>query len=267
MALIETTLFETIDKVKMAIERLKDFEPEEGYYLAFSGGKDSIVLKALADMANVKYDAHYNVTGIDPPELTRFIKRHYPDVEWHMPVDNIFKLMIKKRYPPTRIARWCCDYLKEGRGTGHRDRNRTILTGIRWAESVRRKNNRRMYEVCYKDKTKMYLHPMIDWEAEDIWEFIKQENLPYCKLYDEGYKRLGCIMCPQAGSKKVREEAAKYPKFAKRWQRAFKELWELREKEGNPFTDWKSWEEMYEWWLNGGWGKRDENQECFRFDN
>lgn len=56
-------------KVEVAIERLKAFEPPDGFYLAFSGGKDSIVVKKLADMAQVKYDAHYSVTSVDPPEL------------------------------------------------------------------------------------------------------------------------------------------------------------------------------------------------------
>lgn len=51
------------DKVETAIQRIKMFEPSDGYYLAFSGGKDSVVIKALADMAGVKYDAHYNVTS------------------------------------------------------------------------------------------------------------------------------------------------------------------------------------------------------------
>lgn len=41
------------DKVQTAIDRFKSFEPEEGYYLAFSGGKDSVVIKALADMADL----------------------------------------------------------------------------------------------------------------------------------------------------------------------------------------------------------------------
>lgn len=64
--------FQGKDKVQTAIERLKVFEPEEGYYLAFSGGKDSVVVKALADMAEIKYDTHYNVTSIDPPELVQY---------------------------------------------------------------------------------------------------------------------------------------------------------------------------------------------------
>lgn len=44
------------DRVQQAIERLQTFEPEEGYYLAFSGGKDSVTVKALMDMAGVKDD-------------------------------------------------------------------------------------------------------------------------------------------------------------------------------------------------------------------
>lgn len=59
----------TIDKVEESIRYLKAFEPHngEGYFLAFSGGKDSCVLKSLADKAGVKYDAHYYVTSVDPP--------------------------------------------------------------------------------------------------------------------------------------------------------------------------------------------------------
>ena len=67
--LIESTFWQTTDKVAIAIERLQAFCPPEGYFLAFSGGKDSIVIKHLADMAGVQYDAHFNMTTADPPEL------------------------------------------------------------------------------------------------------------------------------------------------------------------------------------------------------
>ena len=60
--------FNGLDKVDKAIMRLQTYEPTEGYYLCFSGGKDSCVIKALADMAKVKYDAHYSVSSVDPPK-------------------------------------------------------------------------------------------------------------------------------------------------------------------------------------------------------
>ena len=95
------------DKVQVAIDRLKTFEPPEGYYLAFSGGKDSVVIKALADMACVKYDAHYNLTSVDPPELVQFIKT-FDDVVIERPKDKeghqvtMWRLIVKKKMPPTR---------------------------------------------------------------------------------------------------------------------------------------------------------------------
>ena len=62
-------LFTGKAKDEISIQRLKDFEPKEGYYVAFSGGKDSVVLLDIVKRSGVKFDAHYNITGIDPPEL------------------------------------------------------------------------------------------------------------------------------------------------------------------------------------------------------
>ena len=139
------------DKVDKAIMRLQAYEPEEGYYLCFSGGKDSCVIKALADMAGVKYDAHYSVSSVDPPELVRFIKEKHPDVEFTYPRDRdgnivtMWNLIPKKSMPPTRVVRYCCAALKEQGGKG-----RLKVTGVRWDESVRRKKSHS--EVTFADK-------------------------------------------------------------------------------------------------------------------
>ena len=132
-----------MDKVETAIKRLQTFEPPEGYYLAFSGGKDSVVIKALADMAGVKYDAHYNLTTVDPPELVFFIKEQHPDVKIEKARDEegkqitMWNLIPRKKMPPTRTVRYCCVVLKVGGGDG-----RFVVTGVRWAESAKRKNGR-----------------------------------------------------------------------------------------------------------------------------
>lgn len=135
-------------KITDAIGRLKAFEKPEGYHLAFSGGKDSCVIKALADMAKVKYRAVYRVTGIDPPELFQFIKQHHPDVELEYPrYDDgkrvtMWNLIAKKMMPPTRLARYCCQYLKESSGDGC-----MTITGVRWDESTNRKLNQGIVTV------------------------------------------------------------------------------------------------------------------------
>ena len=70
----ETTLEGVIDKELVAIERIKQYEPEEGYYVAFSGGKDSIVVYDLVKRADVKHDAHINITTVEPPEVLHFVR-------------------------------------------------------------------------------------------------------------------------------------------------------------------------------------------------
>lgn len=69
---------------------------EEGFHVAFSGGKDSQVLLRLVQLAGVKYKAHMQVTTLDPPKLMKFVRRVYPDVELHYPAINFFDLIVKK---------------------------------------------------------------------------------------------------------------------------------------------------------------------------
>lgn len=140
MALIEKDLLGTRNKIEEAIGRLKAFEPPDGYFLAFSGGKDSQCIYHLAEMAGVKFDAHYSVTSVDPPELIRHMKKYYPDVIWdyHRWPDGrrktMWNIIEAHTIPPTRQARYCCSELKETGGKG-----RVVVTGVRWAESAKRK--------------------------------------------------------------------------------------------------------------------------------
>lgn len=274
------------DKVDLAIERLQSYEPDEGYFLAFSGGKDSVVIKALADMAGVKYDAHYNITTVDPPELVHFVKSLddiHIDAQTYEDGRRItmWNLIPKKLMPPTRIARYCCQYLKETNGYG-----RVTVTGVRWAESVNRRKNqgemtifsksaakeldkagiqytktqrggivlnldnadsRDAMEMCYRTR-KTLINPIVDWDDDDVWEFIHKYNVPYCKLYDEGYKRLGCIGCPMSSTKHRLSEFERYPKFKRQYLKAFEKMLN-RIKEAGLATTWESADDVFNWWM------------------
>jgi len=243
----EKTLFGIVDKVQIAIQRLREFEPEEGYYLAFSGGKDSITIKRLADMSGVKYDAHYSVTTIDPPELVYFIREEYPDVIWERPEKHLLTALLHHGFP-SRQSRWCCNYYKENGG-----KNRRIITGVRSEESITRRH-RPIFHHCYnggyKNKNKTILNVIIDWTEKDVWDFIKQQKLKYCCLYDEGYTRIGCIMCPLSTAKNRKRDAERYPQYVRAYIKAFKRLYDKRKKEGKKAIDrWKDGEEMFWWWL------------------
>ncbi len=243
----KTIKLQVSNKVEIAIMRLKHFEPPEGYYFSDSYGKDSSVVDLLLDMAGVKHDAYYAKGGIDPPELVKFGKRYHPETNVNRPEMSIWK-GIYIHGMPRRLSRWCCEMIKEQNGSGRR-----VITGIRWAESPRRRD-RQMVEVCRTDKTKVFVHPIIDWTNKDVWEFIHQEKIPYCSLYDlkrpDGkplFKRLGCILCPMETASQTQLELEMFPKFAEAWKRACYRYWE----KGNEGTKrWKTPEAFWQWWLS-----------------
>ncbi len=260
--ILENTLFGTVDKVQIAIDRIRQFEPEEGYYVAFSGGKDSCVVLDLVKRAEVKYDAHYNLTTVDPPELVYFIREYHSDVVVENPRYTMWQLIEKNGLPPSRLQRYCCRELKERGGKG-----RLCVTGVRWAESKRR-SRRGMVEQCHTDNSKRYLNPIIDWTEADIWGHIKQNKLPYCKLYDEGFGRIGCVMCPLANTQQQQQEEARFPKIAEAYKRACIKAYAACVAKGKPPKFCSNGEEMYEWFMGRFVVqiKEAEGQERFFFD-
>jgi len=246
MSLIEHDLYlGKIDKVQNSIDLLRQFEPPDGYYLAYSGGKDSDCILELAKISGVKFDAHYNLTTVDPPELVWHVKTH-PEVKVVRPKETMWQLIKRMRTPPTMLMRYCCRILKEQGGNG-----RWVMTGIRKQESSKRAK-RHEVEDCYKKKEERhYIHPIMYWTHDDVWEFIRTRNIPYCKLYDEGFKRLGCVMCPFGNRKRDME---KFPRIAEAWHRAIIRYFNLQTTQrGKCHTG----EEFWQWWLSGK-GKKEE---------
>ncbi len=86
---IQQLNFEGKNKVEVAIMRLQEFEPPEGYYFADSYGKDSCATRGLLQVSGTKYDAHYSRGGIDPPDLVRFGREYHPDTIIERPAMSI----------------------------------------------------------------------------------------------------------------------------------------------------------------------------------
>lgn len=136
------------EKEQRAIEYLRIFEPKsEAYYLCYSGGKDSDCIRILAELSGVNYEIHHNLTTVDAPETIKYI-RSIPGVIIDRPPLTMSQLIVKKKFPPTRIQRYCCEHLKERGGQG-----RLKIMGVRWAESPNRKANHGKVTVIGKSKT------------------------------------------------------------------------------------------------------------------
>lgn len=251
-----------------------------GYCVCTSEGKDSRVLGHLMRRAGVKHFYVHNITGIDPPELVYFQRRNFQlyhdlgyevhDVMYDL---SMWALMKKKRIPPMRHMRYCCEHLKERKTPEQGEA--MIATGVRRAESTNRAKKRSELEanythlnpydqdgdidvetvrVCYdnpqwKIEGLWTLNPIAEWPDNWIWDYSQEAHLEQCTLYQEGFDRLGCIGCTMAGECGRRKEFARWPGFERLWRKAFDDLVALREGLGlvQRFASGAEW---FEWWLS-----------------
>lgn len=245
------------EKTEKAIELLKLYEPSalrfdpiDGYYLAFSGGKDSIVIKELAKLAKIKHKCWCSKTTLEPPEMIKFIRQYHPDVEWIIPKRNFFRSFIDSNGPPTMKLRWCCREFKEQGG-----KDKIKILGVRASEGVRRKKNWTTISLWRGGNGNFAVNPILYWTDYDVWQFINTFNLPYCSLYDEGFERIGCIGCPMAGKKRARD-FNRWPGFEKTWKYAFKKYFEQRKGKNKSNGEiryierFKTWQDYWNWWLS-----------------
>lgn len=217
-------------KVQEAIDFLKRHEPIRGYFLAFSGGKDSIAIMKLCDLAGVKYDAYYSITTIDPPEILKFIRFNYPKVEWLRPKENFYKL-VERKSPPLIKSRWCCDYLKEKAGIEIKKSYPLHITGIRAEESGARARRPR-FDIHHKIPTTMNIKPIFNWTEGDVWSFIEDMGLSYPSLYDEGFGRIGCVICPfimHKNQTKLNKHRDRWPAMYRAFENACRKWYENKE--------------------------------------
>jgi phosphoadenosine phosphosulfate reductase len=266
------TTFLNWNKERIALERIKSLDPiahgymDTPYYVAYSGGKDSDVLRILFELSGVKYDLVHNHTTVDAPETVHYV-RSIPGVIISKPEITMWDLIVKKRMPPTRIVRYCCTELKERGG-----QDRFVATGVRWAESVGRKakrnsleiisprmkdkivlnadndESRRMFETCSL-QGKRVLNPIIDWTDDDVWEFLRYYGCRSNPLYGCGFKRIGCIGCPMAQDHERLRVFGRYPQYRAIYIHAFNRMLAARRADGLP-TDWQTEQQVFDWWVH-----------------
>lgn len=272
-----------VERVKMAWKFHHHMNPDgKPMHLAFSGGKDSTCLfyvcKKAAEELGIPmeemFHVRYNVTCVDPPEVVQFVrnvmKKEYPFIEMLRPKLSMWEMIVDEGMPPTRATRYCCRIMKDTTNV----KGGYTLTGVRRAESEHRGgrmgfetvakykrdrillndngDDRRESEYCMQKKAYI-CNPIIDWSEADVWNFIRNERLPYCPLYDEGWQRVGCIGCPLANDKERIRQFDRWPGFRKQYIRAFdKMVGKIREtgQWTGKFEMFRDGQDAFDWWMH-----------------
>lgn len=260
----------SIERIKLASE-LSLHHYGQPLVCTYSGGKDSDVMLALFKRSGVPFEVMNSHTTVDAPQTVYHIRNTLKKLDEkgihcsiHMPDMTMWELIVKKKMPPCRMQRYCCEYLKENSSP-----HRFVATGVRWDESVKRAargimevrgrksqdrislmndndDKRSLIERC-EMKGATIVNPIIDWTHRDIWDYIRSENIKYNQLYDMGYKRVGCIGCPMAGKGRWKE-FADFPTYKRAYIRAFDKMLDAIHAAGKE-TKWKTGEDVFLWWM------------------
>jgi len=234
------------------------------FYVAFSGGKDSVVTLDLVARAlpSNEFIAVFGDTGMelsDTYNLMEKMSNKYPELEFHIakskhnPIDtwNAFG-------PPARTIRWCCSVHKTSPQIGYL-RNRIgkpdfkgmAFTGIRREESLARSG----YEQITNSKKhigQFSFHPILEWGSAEVYMYIFMQGLLLNEAYKKGNSRVGCLVCPMSSGRHEYMKKMSYSSQMEPYINCIKNTSSknfITEERMNDFID------------NGGWQKRKSGKE------
>ena len=121
-------------------------------------------------------------------------------------------------------------------------------------------DKRLLFERCEK-QAKTVVNPIIDWQEQDVWDYLKENNVSCNPLYECDFKRVVCIGCPMAGKHRY-EEFRSYPKYEQMYIHAFDRMLEVRRQNGKLST-WQNSDDVFRWWMEEDFNQYEIGEEFF----
>lgn len=190
---------EAVDFLKKITKRLHRLP----LAVSFSGGKDSVVALALTKLSSSSFDAIFLNTTVEFDETVNYVHEiaklwNINIIETHPP-HNFFNLCEELGPPSTRM-KWCCKTQKfspQNQLINERYSNGVlVISGIRRIESnIRSKFNRVQRNKMIPKQILAF--PILNWTSLDVWLYLLWKDIPYNKMYDYGFSRIGCWVCPE----------------------------------------------------------------------
>jgi phosphoadenosine phosphosulfate reductase len=221
------------DEAMTFIRRTKARE-DSPVVVGFSGGKDSLVTYLLVEKTlGHSPSIFFMDTGIELPETIEYVRSFAEDRSVQVlgqKAGDRFWESIDAFGPPARDFRWCCKILKLGPAATSiaEDLGGTVLSfmGQRKLESFQRSVEPRVSHNPWVPG-QVSANPIQSWNALEVWLYTFREGAPFNPLYNQGYHRIGCYLCPSSPLAELDGLGTTHPDLYNRWRETLEE-WKTR---------------------------------------
>jgi phosphoadenylyl-sulfate reductase (thioredoxin) len=212
-----TSHFETTkpSEIRALLDELNRRSPEELLrWAAEEHGDRAAIITSFQDTGCVtidlacRYGVSLRVITVDSlrlhPEtyalMDRIEERYGIEIERFQPYPERVKEMIRKHgeylfFDSKAKQEYCCHIRKVEPNTEALKTVDVWITGLRRDHSDARSGIPKATIVQPDGHKILKLAPLAEWDAEQVWEYIKEHDVPYNELYDRNYTSIGCIIC------------------------------------------------------------------------
>ena len=231
------------DKINYIVTSLKEIEPEDGFIVSFSSGRDSCVIKDIFTRNNIKATYYYCETSLENNTILEYIATYHPEVIKLPPIKTIYELIKEHRKVPTIDDRFCCHENLYQLTRNISRINNTIVTGSR--NNILFKKHK--YYFTQKTLGVLTINPIFDWTTEEVKEYCDYYNLPLLPTYELYGRSYNCVCCPRmyASSKKLMQEY--HPEVFNKLKKVVFEVWE---ENLDLHTEYKTPEDYWDYYIN-----------------
>jgi phosphoadenosine phosphosulfate reductase len=219
--------------------------------VSYSGGKDSLVTLLLVKKAMEKFDVLFVDTGLEFEETKQNVLNNVAKYGLNLlynSAGDAFWINLEHFGPPSVEARWCCKICKLAKVTQLIEQNYPqgclSFIGQRKYESEIRSRSHRIWKNPWVGN-QISASPIQNWTALHIWLYIFREKAEYNPLYEKGFDRIGCWLCPASSLAEFERIKEINPELWRKWEDYLKEY---AEKMGLPdewmkygFWRWKKY--------------------------
>jgi len=235
---------ESIDKTIEYINKYPNYEQR----ISISGGKDSdllfFIMQKVYKILGIKREYYkidvFNTTN-DTAQTYLHLKQDFPITleDIHTPKKGWYRWLKEDKnwFLPSALVRNCCSTFKEGNLKKTLDKNKDyiLFLGMRKYESAKRsKYDFDLNEAIKNTGTKLNVPenwkrflPIVNFKDEDVWLMLLHYNIKFNKMYEYGYHRCGCLICPYASNYVDMLTRQYYPYLIERWDYALEQNYKL----------------------------------------